>query len=479
MQQNHVALHGEHDAVQHPAVEKGGEVQMTSEQGYARIRGVLRRRKLWVVAVATVVLAGAALTIGELRPVYKAGAVLRVLESQPHKDYVAPTVAEQVGERLKTLRLAVMARPILEQVTDELRLAEAFHQGREQAIDDLRLRMEVKVEGDDTFLLTYEDGDAVRARAVVNAVADRFMRDQVERREQVATAVEKSLADEVARLRPELDRLEGTVRDFKLAHYGSLPEQQEANLRTLDQTAMELNIQSTNLDISEERRRQLLLGSMSTMRHNEQLLAAELHEALTKYTPEHPEVQRIQAEFDKVHDERVADERRLRSSASTEPEIVALGGEIQRERALLSGLRKRQEEVRARLDDTAKNGQSLAQLTTDLDAVRAKYTAAIGKLHDAQLASGVERNLRAMRYELVEGAAQPIHPIRPNRPLLALGALVLAGLLGLGAGFARDFSDGSIHSPDELALLDPGRGGVDVLACVPSLSTDEGGAARR
>src|SRR6059036_234801 len=111
---------------------------MMSEHGYARIRGVLRRRKLWVAATATVVLAGAALTIGKLNPMYRVSAVLRALEAQPHKDYVAPTVAEQVGERLKTLRLAVMARPILEAVADELHMDQALRTSREQALEEMR-----------------------------------------------------------------------------------------------------------------------------------------------------------------------------------------------------------------------------------------------------------------------------------------------------------------------------------------------------
>src|SRR5439155_23903353 len=115
---------------------------------------------------------------------------------------------------------------------------------------------------------------------------------------------------------------------------GSLPEQQEPNMRTLDQSAMELNIQSTNLDMSEERRRQLLLNAMSPMRHQEAQLTTALHDALTKYTPEHPEVLRVRAELDKVHDGRVADEKRIRAGNADDPELVALAGQIQRERAL-------------------------------------------------------------------------------------------------------------------------------------------------
>jgi uncharacterized protein involved in exopolysaccharide biosynthesis len=444
---------------------------MISEHGIERIRGVLRRRRLSVAATAAVVLAIAGFSIAKLERMYKASAVLRVLESQPSKDYVAPSVTEQLGERLKTLRLAVMSRPILLRVVDELGLERALGRPREALAEEMRARMDVKVEGEDTFLLTYEDADAPRAEQVVNHVAAGFIADQVERRQQVATATERALAVEVARLRPELDHAESAVREFKLAHYGSLPEQQEENLRTLDQTTMEINIQATNLDIDEERRRQLLLGAMSTMRHQEDLLATALHEALTKYTPEHPEVRRIQSELGHVRELRLDDEKRLRANAESHPELMALGNAITRAQALLGGLRRRQVEVRTRLAATARNGQELAALSVDLEAVRARYHGAIGKLHEAELATGVERNLRGLRYETVESAARPRQPVRPNRPLLAAGALVLAALCGIGMGFARDFADTSMHSPEEVAAV-AGRP-IEVLACVPDLDEEE------
>jgi uncharacterized protein involved in exopolysaccharide biosynthesis len=443
---------------------------MISEQGIARIRGMLRRRGLTVAVTSAVVLVGSALAISTIDRTYKASAVLRALESQPPKEYVAPTVMEQYGERLKTLRLAVMARPVVAEAVDELHLEQALHCSRDAAIDGVRGRMEVKLEGEDTYLLSYEDSDPVRAAQVVNHVAERFVAQQVARRAQVSTATERALGDEVERLRAQLAVLERQMRDFKLAHYGSLPEQQEENLRTLDQTTMEINIQSSNGDFEEERRRQILLAAMSPMRHQEDQLATALHEALTRYTAEHPEVARIRTELEHVRTARLSDEQRLRADAGANPELMALNGEIARTRAMLAGLRRRQVEVRARLSETAKNGHDLLRLTTDTDAVRTKYTAAIGKLHEAELAGSVERGLAPFRYDTVEGAVVPLHPVRPNRPLLGAGALVLAALLGLGMGFARDFADTSIHSPEELATL--GRD-VEVLACVPRLDEEE------
>src|SRR5262249_58222027 len=152
-----------------------------------------------------------------------------------------------------------------------------------------------------------------------------------------------------------------------------------------------------------------------------------------------------------VRAERQVEETRMRESAEDNPELAALAREIAHSRALLAALRDRQVELRKRLEATAANGQALAPLVTDLDAIKLKYTAAIGKLHEAELASGVERHLRDLRWDTVEDAAPLLHPVRPDRPLLALGVLLLALGAGLAVGFARDFADDSIGSSDELA----------------------------
>src|SRR6185369_1675718 len=191
--------------------------------------------------------------------------------------------------------------------------------------------MDVKVEGEDTFLLTYADPNPEKAKALVNKVAELFMKHHVERREEVASAT----------VQPQMDAADKAVREFKTKQYGSLPEQQESNLRTLDQTTMEVNIQSTNLDMDQERRRALLAAAMSPLRHHEETLAGQLYEARTKYTGDNPEVKKIQSEYEQVHAQRLEDERGLNDKVRrNNPELAALEGEIGRTKAILGGLRQ-------------------------------------------------------------------------------------------------------------------------------------------
>ena len=442
-----------------------------SEVGIQKVRGVFRRRKIPVIVTAVGVLGVAAALIYQVEPGYKATAVIRVAEVQPAKEYVAPTVAEQVGERLKSLRLAVMARPNVLEAAQSLGLIRDPKRA-DEVVDDIKSRMDVKVEGEDTFLLSYADSNPEKAKAIVNRVAQLFMKRNVQERQAAASATVAAFKAELASLQPQLDAADKAVREFKTKHYGALPEQQEANLRTLDQTTMEVNIQSTNLDMDQERRRQLLASAMSPLRHQEETLAGQLYQARTQYTEDNPEVKRIQAEYQKVHAQRVEDEKGLNDKVRrNNPELMALEGDIGRTKAMLSGLRARQAEVRGRVEETAKNGQSLAELQSTYDGLKEKYNLTLSHIRDAELAEGLEKGLASLRFDLVEGATVPQHAMSPNRPLLGLGAIILALALGLGVGFALDAGDSSIRDPEQLRDLTVT---TPILAVIPKVDLPKG-----
>src|SRR3954468_11832025 len=143
-----------------------------NELGIAKLRGVVRRRKIPILAAMVGVLGIGAAIISQIEPGYKASAVIRAGEVQPAKEYVAPTVAEQMGERLKSLRLAVMAKPVVAEAAKELDLYRMWpKKSPELVVDGIRSHMDVKLEGEDTFLLTYIDSNPERAKAVANKVA--------------------------------------------------------------------------------------------------------------------------------------------------------------------------------------------------------------------------------------------------------------------------------------------------------------------
>ena len=120
---------------------------------------------------------------------------------------------------------------------------------------------------------------------------------------------------------------------------------------------------------------------------------------------------------------------------------------------------------------TAKNGQELAGLQSTYDGLKEKYNLTLSHIRDAELSAGLEKGLASMRFDLVEGASVPQHAMSPNRPLLGLGALLLALALGLGVGFALDASDSSIRDPEQLRDLTVT---TPILAVIPKVDLPKG-----
>ncbi len=79
---------------------------------------------------------------------------------------------------------------------------------------------------------------------------------------------------------------------------------------------------------------------------------------------------------------------------------------------------------------------------------------------------------RPMRFDLVESATVPQHAMSPNRPLLGIGAILVALALGLGVGFALDAHDKSIRDPEQLRDLSVT---TPILAIIPKVDMPKGG----
>ena len=233
--------------------------------------------------------------------------------------------------------------------------------------------MDVKLEGEDTFLLTYSDSNPDSASAVVidgRALHEAPCRAPGENRQRhransALTRSQRSAGDGSSRT---------AVRDFKFKHYGALPEQQEANLRVLDQATMEVNIQSTNLDMDRSAARTPVVGDVAAPSSRGDAAGRALRLAHQVHV-DNPEVKKIQAQYESVHAQRIEDEKGLNDKVRrNNPELAALEGEIGRTKAMLSGLRSRQVDVRGRVDATARNGQELAGLSRPTTGSRRSTT---------------------------------------------------------------------------------------------------------
>jgi uncharacterized protein involved in exopolysaccharide biosynthesis len=445
---------------------------MTEARGFKRLALALRRRRTIVVCVGVAMLAlGIALVV--LMPAqYRAEAAVKVIDARPPAEYVQPSfatpaVSDIVGERMKALRLHILNRPLLSQVAAETGLVAKAGGDARKALEALRDHFDFRVEGADTFTVAYTDTDSARAERVVNQLATAFMAQENQEIEGRASGTTRVLDETTRDLRAQLDAADQKIGAFKRVHYGALPEQQEENLRHLDQTQMEVNILETTLQSAMDRRRHLLENDISPLRKAEDEMSGRLSAARTQYTEDHPEVERLKDEYGRLRVARIEDERRLRHDTLTkDPEVQGVSREIGRLQSRMVDLRSRQSLLRAHVDQTAKNQQSLAALSIDRDVLKDKYTGTLAKLREAEASERLARDFRPYRFDVLEPAIRPVHAAAPNRPLLAVAALVVALLLALGAGLGLELVDPTVRDAGDVQQVAPD---VPVLVAIPRI----------
>lgn len=442
---------------------------MTREIGISRLTGVVKRHKVAVGLTTALALAAGLFWVKQQPYTYEARAVVRIDDPRPSREYVPPTVSEPGVERLKSARRALIARPVVEAAA----IAAGFigegatEEQKGMIIGSLASRLDARQEGDDTFVLKFEDADPARAQKFLAAVSKAYVDHRSKEMASRAQSTAQFFDAEVAALRPRVAEAEAVVEKFRLAHYGALPDQLEGNLRMLDETQMALTTQQNALDSALNRRRAIKAEAISPIRRQEEDVMRQLSAARVRYAEGAPEIAQLEKELARVRADRVADEEQLDKKVDRSPELRAVEEEIARARASIEQLTVRRDELQKRVAAVAKNGEELAKLALDRDVLRERLKSLVAKHEDAALAAGLEAGVAgASRVFLVEPAWVSAGPTKPSKPLFAMIALVIAIALGLGVGLLLDLVAGRIRTADDLRAM---TGDVPVLGSVPTL----------
>jgi succinoglycan biosynthesis transport protein ExoP len=441
---------------------------MKHEMGWARVRGVVKRRR-WPVVFTTLFAMGAGiLIVKKLPPSYQARTVVRINDPRPAREYVSPIVSEPDGERLKSARLGFLAQPVVAAAADKVGLLPAEGAPRAKALSAVTERLDARQEGEDTFIVTFEDRDPARAREFLAALIEAHGTRRSAELSERAARTAAYLLSQVESLRPRVADAEATVEKYRLSHYGALPDQLEGNLRILDENEMTMHAIINSLDAAEARRRDVLADAQSPLRQQEEQVARELSAARTRFAPDAPEVKALEAELTRVREERHSDEsaavRRIRGSS----ELRMVDEQIGRLKAQIAEHRQRGVELRKRVEASAKNGEAIVRMSLERDVLRDRFKSLVTKHEEAQLAAGLEAGVSGpARTSVLEPAWASATPVKPSKPLLALIALTAAILLGLGVGFIIDTLDRRVLAADDVRAL---TGDLPILAVVPHLA---------
>ena len=97
----------------------------------------------------------------------------------------------------------------------------------------------------------------------------------------------------------------------------------------------------------------------------------------------------------------------------------------------------------------------------DYEISKANYKSLLDKKLAAGMASDMEHRQQGERFTLLDPARVPEKPVRPNRPLFSIIGCVVALILALAIGYAREATKNQILGEWEIA------GDMPILGRVP------------
>jgi polysaccharide chain length determinant protein (PEP-CTERM system associated) len=370
------------------------------------------------------------------------------------------------------------------------------------------------VRNNDNFRLSFDDESAEKAMLVTARLGTIFIDENLQIREQQASGTTSFLTAETERLRAELEAKEVDVNNFKAKYRNELPEQLDANLRTLEQLRTEQQGNLVRLAALQERRanleKQLLekpavrLPELGRSRDSEaseptplpqqlELRKLQLEELLTRYSERHPDIIRLKTDIQTLEAEvqsreakaraKIKDPAEIKDPAAPAPpansiqansiqqvvskQIDESGVEINALRATNDLLRVQISSYQTRVDNTPIRAIELAKISRTYEITLKKYQDLLAKSFDSQLSQNMEKQHKGERFRLVDAAYLPRVPVRPNRIIIVLLGL-LGGLgAGIGLAFLQENMDTSFRRGEDL----DGYINAPLLAAIPAITT--------
>jgi uncharacterized protein involved in exopolysaccharide biosynthesis len=195
----------------------------------------------------------------------------------------------------------------------------------ERVIEQMRSDVQIDLKGDNkkrdgsatiAFAVGYSGTDPQKVALVATALATAYIEENLKMRERQAAGTAGFLLNQVEELGRKLQTLEKAVSGFKERYIGELPEQMDANLKSLEQLTAQLRLNGDNMSRAAERK--------STVEK-------ELVEALGATTPTGPDAMALR--LGQLRQQLAAFETRY---SERHPDIVRLKGELQALEAQLS-----------------------------------------------------------------------------------------------------------------------------------------------
>jgi polysaccharide chain length determinant protein (PEP-CTERM system associated) len=457
---------------------------------FKRITNIFYVQKTMIVTVFAVVFCLVGYLALSMPNIYRSSTLVLVTPQKLPASYVNSTVTTSIEQRIRAISEDILSRTKLEKVINEFNLYPTVKK-MDSRVEKLRKSIGIDVRRNDAFELSFVGRDPAMAQQVTRRLGEAFITENLAIREQQATGTTTFMNAEADRLKKELEEQEQVVNIYKAQHRFELPEQLDANLRTLEQLRSELQGNTIRLSSLQERKGTLekqLVETKVTIVEGQATAPAfqtvddkklQLEDLLTRYSEKHPDVVRLRKQIQTLEAEAKRQPLQTKGAPTEAPvlrnplqqtiskQIADLNLEINALRSSNDNLKAQIASYSTRIDNTPVRAIELSKITRAYDITLKKYQDLQGKSLESQLSENMEKKQKAEQFQVIDSANLPQQPVAPDRMRIMLVGLILAIGAGFGSAFVRENLNSAFSRPEDLRELT----NLPLLATLPLIDT--------
>jgi succinoglycan biosynthesis transport protein ExoP len=476
---------------------------------------------IWALTTLTVVT-----VTYRLPTIYRAETVILVESQKIPEKYVSSTVNADLQDRLNSISQQILSSGQLLETVRKFNLYPEEQQisPPEEIIrrmrDDVTISMESRGRKDrpSAFRISYQGRDPKAVTDVANYIGGLFIDQNLRTREGQATGTSEFLEDQLGQAKARLEEQEAKLSVYKLKYNGELPEQENSLIATAGQIQVQLQGVQDAINRAEQQKA-ILENSLETAKVSMETLAqttglagvaaagpvetappppspveqlrTELQALRMRYTANHPDVKRAEAELaraERLEAAQVPGRRADEPAPVSQKDLAGASVRLQIGESLMRE-RERVENLKAQIQATATQlqtlqadrtrlldrinsyqkrierlpirEQQLATVSRDYAISKASYQSLLDKKLTANVATEMEKHQQPERFTMLDPARVPQRPVKPDRPLLSVLGGLGGLLLGLAFSVGRQFKQNVILGEWELP------GGAWILGRIP------------
>ena len=521
------------------------------------------RRKYWIVIPAIILMIITIIFTYSLPATYKSEGLILIESQEIPQDLIRTTVTSYADQRIEVIKQRLMTTTRVMQIVNKYNL---YAEERKKtpatapivslfkenvSVDIVQANVTDPVSGrakraSIAFKVSFLDKSPKVAQQVANELVTEFLQENVKTRTDRAEDTTEFLKLEGDRLQKEVQRTEREIAEFRDEYSDSLPDLLQYNLSMVQNTQQEITATENQIMMLSDQMATMGIqlsmvpkeasagtssnyGQISNEQRTLEQLRAEYRVMQSKYSANHPDLQRVKREMDALAaqvgstlsprqevetqlSESKANLQSMKQRYSSEhPDVKAEEANIQRLEQRLAELPEETEtpapagnnanpvyiEVKAKIDSTQREIERLRQHQQELRAKLADYEQRVVKTNQvqrayldltrdhenklnqyqqlrakqlqAELAETLETENKGESFSLIEPPQVPNTAEKPNRPkLLAMGFMASVGT-GFGLAFFVEMFFGGVRGYNNIARVV----GKSPLVVIPIIKTEK------